>query len=1265
METPREPEPQAAVAETPRKSGISRALANSRTLKPFFSSTFSDFTEEREHLTKHVFPQFIKMCEQKACMFSPIDLRWGITAEQSGDGQVINICLNAVERSRPFFITCLGERYGWSRGPEKGQDGHDELYQRTLDNAKEHFPWIADYEDRAVTELEIMQAFLYNTEHNLPIDTTYMHVYLRQPKDEHPRDFDEHSSHKLAALKERLKKSPVRCIEYDNVEELGEYIMDDLTRMLNGVVATQQEILQEGSTGWYKVDTERQSHDFFGAKIGQFFVAGDAYISTFADHFGYEAGERQFKLGTPLLISGPTGAGKSATCAALANWARERLEAAAEGKPVCVLVHHVGCTVQSRSRRAFTRRALTALKMTFNIKKQIPNEDDQLDKCFGEFMEIAGERGYTLIILDGVENLNNEGNTQEMAWLPDPPEENDQWSAKMSVVSTFQLVVTATTGTDQHNALLRRKWRAVQLQDFDADAKKDLCRQFMGNRAKTLTTKQLDTIAEAPQTAGPLFLRAVLEELVVFGKFEELDNRIDELLRCPQVVDVYTYKIDRVQQQISDGDVIKQVLSLMWVSRSGLTADELMALVGGSLGKEEFEHVHSALDGFLINRTGLLDFIDPMLRMAVQKVFLEHRFEVKQFRKRLARYLQDRYQPGEERYSEVAWQYRQANEDAELMNTITHPEAFPLFRSDRHKEDFMMYCRHVGRTGKSDYSQVLEKLTERLGLDTLVQQASEITEVDQRIENMASIAFEVATFAVEVEQFSAAEELLIACMQIDQKVMGSLSTKLARDMVLLGRLYVRNRHPPADGQKGFIKGRELLSQAQTILTSDEMSTGSADVGEESDLGLTFHYTGLLDMFEYFGSKDIAKLDSAIANCESAMRVWEEKDDTYNKAETLNLLGSLNQQKGVAGVGDHKLLIKAEELLKEGLKVRESTLSRSDPALAQSLNSLGDYYTKQGNLPDAESYYNRARRVYVEGLGPKHTRGVFPLIGLVAVEELRPNAEKDFDLMVRYMEQVVAIREQLGPQSPPYQQSLDKLRKLKQQQFIQNSASKRIARLWKELRDRGLSDKGAPEGGRAKIAEGEPPTPSAAAGGGGGGGGSSSAAAAAGGATDGQPQQVGGGSMPGGDLREPPAGAAQYPQQQQQSMQHMPWPPQQQPPQWPGAPPYQYSYPPPAPAAPAYPPPGAAAAAPLPSGALEYMTSMATRVDTLEGRLDSANEKMMEMMERHHRELATAREAETARLKQQLEEERQAAERLRIENGELREANAQLGALLNR
>ena len=295
--------------------------------------------------TKHVFPQFIKMCEMKACMFSPIDLRWGITAEQSGDGQVINICLNACDGSAPFFITCLGERYGWNRGPPPGEDGHDELYQRTLDNAKVSFPWIADYEDRAVTELEIMQAFLYNTEHNVPMNTSYMHVYLRKPKPDHPRDMvrctaakesfgagatdnyqpDLNASRKLAELKERLKASPVRTLEYDSVKELGEYVMDDLKHMLRGIVAAQAQAA--AAIDQRADDTERNSHEFFSAKMGQFFVAGEPYVDTFSDHFGYEAGERQFKLGTPLVICGATGAGKSATVAALANWAREQLGA--------------------------------------------------------------------------------------------------------------------------------------------------------------------------------------------------------------------------------------------------------------------------------------------------------------------------------------------------------------------------------------------------------------------------------------------------------------------------------------------------------------------------------------------------------------------------------------------------------------------------------------------------------------------------------------------------------------------------------------------------------------------------------------------------------------------------------------------------------------------------------------------------------------------------------------------------------------------------
>ena len=87
-------------------------------------STFRDFQAEREHLVCHavtdrrscarahdivvhvthtpwranylfllpqtytIFPRFERLCAQRGAQFTPIDLRWGITSEQSGSGQV-------------------------------------------------------------------------------------------------------------------------------------------------------------------------------------------------------------------------------------------------------------------------------------------------------------------------------------------------------------------------------------------------------------------------------------------------------------------------------------------------------------------------------------------------------------------------------------------------------------------------------------------------------------------------------------------------------------------------------------------------------------------------------------------------------------------------------------------------------------------------------------------------------------------------------------------------------------------------------------------------------------------------------------------------------------------------------------------------------------------------------------------------------------------------------------------------------------------------
>ena len=170
-----------------------------------------------------------------------------------------------------------------------------------------------------------------------------------------------------------------------------------------------------------------------------------------------------------------------------------------------------------------------------------------------------------------MDNLTDIGNAHEMSWLPETPKQDDRWAAKMAVISNFQFVVTATTGTHQvwrlrlqfgmaaralnalslglrhpelklnippwlfclswcpdfgfrgtyclqQNALLRRKWQTIELLEFANPAKQELAEKFMRNRQKTLTGPQLEAIVAAPQTVSPLYLRAILEELVVFGQ---------------------------------------------------------------------------------------------------------------------------------------------------------------------------------------------------------------------------------------------------------------------------------------------------------------------------------------------------------------------------------------------------------------------------------------------------------------------------------------------------------------------------------------------------------------------------------------------------------------------------------------------------------------------------------------------------------------------------------------------------------------------------
>jgi hypothetical protein len=94
-------------------------MSKTRTIRVFISSTFRDFAEERNLLVRKVFPELRRKCRERQVELVDVDLRWGITEEEAQQGKVLPICLAEIDRSRPFFMGFLGERYGWA--PEKDQ----------------------------------------------------------------------------------------------------------------------------------------------------------------------------------------------------------------------------------------------------------------------------------------------------------------------------------------------------------------------------------------------------------------------------------------------------------------------------------------------------------------------------------------------------------------------------------------------------------------------------------------------------------------------------------------------------------------------------------------------------------------------------------------------------------------------------------------------------------------------------------------------------------------------------------------------------------------------------------------------------------------------------------------------------------------------------------------------------------------------------------------------------------------------------------------
>lgn len=170
----------------------------------FISSTFRDMQAERDMVQEVVLPALKEEARRYGDNVGVIDLRWGVDTSaletDEGSAKVLSVCLDEIDRSHPYMLIFLGDRYGWI--PE------GKLIERAVRDRADKFE-TEDFE-KSVTALEIEYGAL--SEKYGQSDRCI--VCLREPvrgivkanEETIYLEQNEKALQKLNALKERIQK---------------------------------------------------------------------------------------------------------------------------------------------------------------------------------------------------------------------------------------------------------------------------------------------------------------------------------------------------------------------------------------------------------------------------------------------------------------------------------------------------------------------------------------------------------------------------------------------------------------------------------------------------------------------------------------------------------------------------------------------------------------------------------------------------------------------------------------------------------------------------------------------------------------------------------------------------------------------------------------------------------------------------------------------------------------------------------------------------
>ena len=621
-------------APAARRRGASPAV-EPRAIRVFVSSSFVDMEAERDELVKWTFPALRRLCERRGVAWTAVDLRWGIPGEDEAEYGVLPLCIAEIDRCRPYFIGLLGDRYG-----SVPRELPAELLARE--------PWCAAHRGASIMELEMLHGVLNRSARAAPA-----YFYFRDPAFAVPGAEEPGRRDKLAALKRRIRKhhlaGRLRAAPregYGDPQHLGRLVLADFTQLID-------ETFPERSLpdAFYN---ERLGHAAFAATRREVHVAR---LTSFARLDTHADGD-----GVPLAVAGDAGAGKTAL---LANWAARYRE---RHPGVFVFEHYVGATRSSADWAAMLKRLIGELNRRFLLGVAIPQKLPELRFALGNALRWSAERGRIVLVLDGLDQLEDRNGARELTWLPPnvPPRVR---------------IVLAMSDRRVRASAAARGWPSMTVPPLTLAERRALVARYVREKhGGRLSREQTERIVAAPQAANPLFLRTLLDELRALGERHRLDDRIAFYLAAPASAELYALVLERWESDYERDrpGLVGDALRLIWAARRGLAESELLDLLGSDgapLPQAVWAPFHLAVWDALVDRSGTLGFFHEGLRRAVERKYFERDGDATAAHLRLAKYFGAR-RDSARAVDELPWQLAQAGAWPELHALLGRLEFF-------------------------------------------------------------------------------------------------------------------------------------------------------------------------------------------------------------------------------------------------------------------------------------------------------------------------------------------------------------------------------------------------------------------------------------------------------------------------------------------------------------------------------------------------------------------------------------------------------------